>query len=400
MINRDYTEKGGDNMANLDKHQFPSVHCGITRAAIRLLALEHHPAAARFGADAAEIMAAEAAEPDRVGDRQQGRGRHYYCAVTPDGRPRRKDPAAGCYLNGKGAAAPSPLPMLEAEYRAALALYRAGLHTAALQSLSRAVHMLADVCCPPHSSGLTYFSRYAMMHKRYEAQAAALFWRREFRLTNPADAPARWAERARGQVPFSVYGTLLTDLFALDQPAFRGGFLRICNIIAQSGGQELPAVLGADDSLRAESIRRRLTLSIAHAAALLAAFDRDVQDPDISVWIPGKYYRLYAFGKPGFVFRDPLTPELLHDGAIRLRSASGACLAVGKLGKVLLTEQTAGLTVKYRFGFEPRLTIFPDGDQSRLLTFSGGRLRCISRSMTVLPGYSAAQSAFRLVPAK
>ena len=85
------------------------------------------------------------------------------------------------------------------------------------------MHMLADICCPPHTAGLTYFSRYAGAHKRYEARAAELF-----RDSDPAslieyDAAKCWAEKAAGSVPFSAYTDLLRGSVPRRVTA-RGGF--------------------------------------------------------------------------------------------------------------------------------------------------------------------------------
>ena len=85
MINAITDRKEVLIVAKLDKHLYPSVHCGIIRAALILLEQTAHPAAKRFSAGDAEAMVSEAAAPDQIGDRQQGRGLHYYCAVKPDG---------------------------------------------------------------------------------------------------------------------------------------------------------------------------------------------------------------------------------------------------------------------------------------------------------------------------
>ena len=380
-----------------DKHIFPSVHCGITRAAVHALELEQHPAAAFFSAGAVETMVQEAAEPDRIGDRQQGRGMHYYCAVTPEGALRAKNEAAGCYCSGTGSTAPSALTMLEAEYRAALMLERAGHHTASQRSLSRAVHMLSDICCPPHTAGLTYFSRYAMTHKRYEAQAAELFWSGEYGGTDPVTAAEKWAERAVGQIPYDDYYDLTAEP-AGDAPMRHSSrFAAICDAIAESSAAELPAVLGMDDAVRADSERRRMTLSIAQSAAMLAAFVRDVNDTGIPAIEERISYRLWSISGRTDAVKEPVLFEITEDGSLQILTQERSYLSVSRFGKVQFTGAEQGVT-RFRIGCEPYPVLYPDGDQSRLLIFAGGQLRCVSRRLLRLaPSQMILQSGFRII---
>ena len=384
-------------MASVDKHKYPSVHCGITRAAAHILELEQHPAAEFFTAGAVETMVQEAAEPDRIGDRQQGRGRHYYCAVTPECAQRPINEAAGCYCSGTGHTAPSALTMLEAEYRAALMLERAGNHTAALKSLSRAVHMLSDICCPPHTAGLTYFSRYAMTHKRYEGQAAELFWTGEFGGTDPVTAAEQWAERAAGQIPYDDYHDLTAEPAGDTPMRHASRFAVICNEIAASSASELPAVLGMDDSIRADSIRRRVTLSIANSAAMLAAFVRDLNDSGIKVLEERYEYRLWSiYGKTDAV-KEPVLFEFAEDGSVQILTQERNYLSVSRFGKVQFTGADQGKT-HFRIGSEPYPVLYPEGDQSSLLIYAGGQLRCISRKLLRLaPAQMMLQSGFRFI---
>ena len=380
-----------------DKHRFPSVHCGLVRAAVRLLEIENHPAAKRYEEGEIEMLVSEAAAPDRVGDRQQGRGRHYYCAGTPDGLPVLPADFPGCYPNGKGLPAPSPLTMAEAEYRTALSLERAGKFAPALQSLARTAHMIQDICCPPHSTGMTYFSRYAMQHKRYEAQAAELFWRGEFGDSDPATAAEQWAEPAKGLALYEQYVGLVPDLSEAKGFLHRGGFFEICNQLAVSSAAELPSVLSGDEHVRAASIRRQLAVSVAQTAALFAAFDRDVNDPEISVWEERTPYRLYSFGAQKALFRDPLYLDFDENGAVCLHTLEGAALCAGRFGRVQLTDPQPGLVSQFRFGCEPLLTLFPNGDQSRPVACSGSRLYTANR--TLLRGLRlTVQTAFALIP--
>ena len=385
-------------MIRYDKHKYPSVHRGIVRAALILLELEQHPAAKRYSAGDAEVLIGEADAPDRRGDRQRGRGLHYYCAAKPDGTPLPLHPALGGYCNGRGAPAPSPLTVLDAEYRTALALYRAGRFFPAMQSLSRAMHMLADICCPPHTAGLTYFSRYASQHKRYEARAAELFWDSDPASLIEYHAAESWAEKTKGNVPFSAYTDLLRGSVPESSGTWRKGtFAEICSRLAHSGTKELSAVLGDDAIALDQSIERRLKLSVARCAALLAAFDRDADDPELPVWREQQPNWLKSFMSAFTVTKEPLFLEFEDDGTVTLSTQEKRYLAVGSMGRVLLTEQTEGYTCRFRFGREPLLTLYPDGDQDRLLAQIRGQLFCIRR-MTHLQGdLFLSQTSFALV---
>ncbi len=380
-------------MTRPDKHLFPSVHRGIVIAAVQLLELEQHPAGKRFSTGDLETLVSEAAAPDVIGDRQQGKGRHYYCAVSPDGTPQQKHPVTGGYRNGRHAAAPSPLTMLEGEYRTALALHRAGRFYPALQSLSRAMHMIADICCPPHSSGLTYFSRYAYHHKRYEARAAELFWG-DFGSDPDEYAAARpWAAAAQGFVPYDTYTGLVPHIG--EPRSMPGKFTEICNQLSESGADELDAVLGSDPNARDASIRRRVRLAVANCAALLAAFDRDADDNTLAVWEERHPYWLCAAGAKTVISREPLYLSFETDGTVTISTAEQAYLSVSKWGGAALREQTADFITRFRFGFEPLLALYPDGNQNTPLSLWHRALRC--RSRQVFPRESDLMSAIGFV---
>ena len=373
-------------MEKPDKHLYPSVHEGIVRAALIALAAHDPDAASRFSVTDAQILVSEAAAPDRIGDRQQGRGMHYYCAVTPEGETLPAHPLTHSFCNGKHRYAPSPLTMLDAEYRAALALNRAGKRQAAMRSLSRAMHMLADICCPPHSCGLTYFSHYAYAHKRYEARAAELF----------RGCPEQdWAAQIADIIP--EYKGLLRGTFPDKDGTWHAGTLtEICNALARSGAEELPAVLGDDKNLRDRSIVRRLRASVANCTALLSAFDRDMREDAPCIWREHHPYWLKSVGTAFVVSKEPLYLEFADDGAVKLSTQDGRFLAVSRLGSVYLTSQTAGLTTSFRFGREPLLTLYPDGDQTYLLSMSRGSLHCVRRSAVRRSTGFSMQTAFVL----
>lgn len=367
-------------MAKLDKHIYPSVHRGIVRAALDVIKLENHPSAAYFSADDTEIIAEEAAAPDKIGDRQQGRGLHYYNAVKPDGTPLPYHPVLCGYSNGRGAASPSPLTVLDAEYRTALALAFAGNRTAAARSLSRAMHMLADICCPPHCCNLSYFSRYGIMHKRYEAQAAAIFWGKKTDGIAEADAALSWAKKAVGEVPYEIFTGLLRGGMPVKGGAWQGSkFAEICNQISFETSHELPSVLSDDESVRAASIEKQLLFSIRNCAALLAAFDADLKVSEMQIWQERRPYWLKGFRTAIAVTKHPLYLHFEDDGCVRLATEEGRYLAVSKVGMVTVTDSADNLITRFRFGREPLLTLYPEGDQNKLLAMIRGQLYCIRR---------------------
>lgn len=381
-------------MSAPDKHLFPSVHKGIVRAALAALALENHPAAQRYGTAAQDILIEEAAAPDLIGDRQQGRGLHYYCSIRPDGTAMGKHPLTGGYCNGKNEPAPSPLTVMEAEYRTALALWGANKLPAAMQSLTRSLHMLADTCCPPHSSGLTYFSRYAGAHKRYEALAAEIFWHAR----TEEDSAAAWAEQAAPHIPYALF----TDLLRGGSPMTGGGwrtgtFAEICNRLADSGNAELSAVLGRDETARRESVRRRILLSIRVCAALLAAFDRDVQDTSLPVWKENKPYWLKAWHDGSLVAQSPFYLHFEDDGTVIFETKGGLRLSVSMTGAVWLAARRSGAVQRFRFGCEPMLTLYPDGDQNRLLSVQHGIIHTVRRIGMLQSEYFMRQTFFLLM---
>ncbi|MBR3268810.1 MAG: hypothetical protein IKI58_08870 [Oscillospiraceae bacterium] len=384
-------------MAQPNKHLQPSVHRGIVRAAAVLLELEQHPAAKRFSAGDIETMVEEADAPDKVGDRLRGKGLHYYCAVTPEGKPLPFHPVIGGYCNANNAPAPSPLTMADAEYRAALMLYRAGKYYAAMKSLSRTMHMLADVCCPPHSCTMTYFSKYAYVHKRYEAQAQNVFWNGQ----DEVSASDAWAQRAVGTVPYDAYRDILRGTRPQEDGSWQCGQLTVIfNRLALSGSEEISAAAGDDNDARAESVARRVLLAIANCAALLAAFDRDAGDPQIRLYEERVPYWLKAVGKPYAVSKEPLYLEFEEDGSVTLSTRERRFLSVSRLGLVRLTDRTAGMTTRFRFGREPLLTLYPGGDQKRLLTVSYGKLFCTYRKLHVQNESFIRQTSFVLVREK
>lgn len=325
------------------KHAYPSVHRGIVRAAAYLLDDDF------FTAQDIETLVASAALPDKKGDRLNGRGMHYYCAAKPNGTACTSD-ESGRFCNGRGFYHPTPLTMFEDEYFSSLCLYHTKHRDAALDSLSRAAHFLADVCCPPHSCGLTYFSKYGKYHKLYEARAAAVFWE-EQPVTDEVPAARRWAERCKNE--------------ALPQCDFSDADALFASL-AKTGGAQLPFVLGGTQAETDESIRTQLTLAICHVAALLRAFITQTAAPR-RILNDKTEYRL-AGGKT-------VKLRFLMDGLCEVYDTNGNALSVSRFGKI----RFGAAATKFRIGIKgERYLLYPNGDVWRVVGEKNGQLRCIS----------------------
>lgn len=323
------------------KHAYPSVHRGIVRAAAYLLD------DAFYTSQDIEILVAAAAMPDRKGDRLNGRGMHYYCAAKPDGSRCLPD-EQGRYANGRGYFQPTPLTMFEGEWISAVTLYHAGKRTAALDCLSRAAHFLADICCPPHSCGLTYFSRFGKFHKLYEARAAAMFWG-EAPVADEQPAAVRWAEQCV-QIP-------------LPQPDFFDA-VSVFGALAAESALQVHTVLSGTLQQTDDSIRTQLQTAICHVAALLRCFADQTTAPtrclrtDVPYIFPG-----------GHSVR--LIPTA--DGFYHLQCADGRFLSVSNWGKIRFgTDGT-----RFSLGVQGAGYVFhPKGDVWCALGEYRGALHC------------------------
>ena len=90
--------------------------------------------------------------------------------------------------------------------------------------------------------------------------------------------------------------------------------------------------------------------------------------------------------------------EFTEDGAVQILTQERSYLSVSRFGRVQFLDRPDSGVTQFRFGCEPYPVIYPDGDQSRLLIFAGGQLRCISRRMLRLaPSHLVLQSGFRLI---
>ncbi|MCR4888511.1 MAG: hypothetical protein K5979_04935 [Ruminococcus sp.] len=114
-----------------------------------------------------------AKRPDKKGDYENGMGRHYYCALSVNGK--ELSPVNGYYRNGVKHFCKSARTMFEEDYTMALTMQRAGYMDMCGKFLGRAVHMLSDMCCLPHTASMTYFSTGRKFHKAYEDLAEAIY---------------------------------------------------------------------------------------------------------------------------------------------------------------------------------------------------------------------------------
>ena len=170
-----------------------------------------------------------------------------------------------------------------------------------------------------------------------------------------------------------------------------------CNALAVSGAEHLHAVLDDDEIARDQSIKERLLCSIVNCAALLAAFDRDLDDLTLPVWEERHPYWLKSFGTAFVMSKDPLYLQFEDDGTVTLSTLEGAYLTVGKLGRVMVTDQTAGLETHFRFGREPLLTLYPNGDQEHLIAQLRGQLHSIRRISHLQGALFQSQTSFVLL---
>ena len=161
-----------DAFMNTDDTQASPVHYLILRRSFDLLK-SFYPKSEQIIGPMLKYMLHVVKKPDHKGDRENGLGKHYYCAVSAIGAD--SSPFLGYYKNGLGKFAPSARTMFEEDYTMALTMYKAGFLKQASSYLGRAIHMLSDICCLPHATGMTYFSTRRSLHKAYERLAAIIY---------------------------------------------------------------------------------------------------------------------------------------------------------------------------------------------------------------------------------
>lgn len=134
---------------------------------------EMYPETENFFAPVVKTFMNFSKRPDKKGDYENGIGRHYYCATSVSGR--ELSPVNSYFRNGSGKFPKSARFMFEEDYTMALVMQRAGYIEKSAEFLGRAVHMLSDMCCIPHTSSMTYFSSGRKFHKAYENVAELIY---------------------------------------------------------------------------------------------------------------------------------------------------------------------------------------------------------------------------------
>lgn len=134
---------------------------------------EMYPETEKFFAPVVKTFMSYSKRPDKKGDYENGMGRHYYCATSVSGR--ELSPINSYFRNGSGKFQKSARVMFEEDYTMALVMQRAGYMDKCAEFLGRAVHMLSDMCCIPHTSSMTYFSSGRNFHKSYENVAELIY---------------------------------------------------------------------------------------------------------------------------------------------------------------------------------------------------------------------------------
>ncbi len=183
--------------------------------------------------------------PDKKGDYQNGMGMHYYCVGKFSGKLNK--PLKGYYRNGIKEYSRTARTMLEESFTMALTFHNAGFIEKSAYHLGRAVHMISDISCLPHSTGMTFYSSKAKVHKAYEGFAEALY--PEFLEEQKAD--------------------ILPDLFTS-----RAGFEKGLNRLGADIAAEIEDFL--EDP--AEEISERLYDTELNVAALLMRFYEDLHN--------------------------------------------------------------------------------------------------------------------------
>ena len=260
-----------------------SVHTTLIYRSLDLL-YNHEPQTKLTFEPVRDILALYSTAPDEVTDYEFGKGKHYYSAVSSRGLPRFT--SGGYYKNGANKFAPSARTMLETDYTMALTLQYAGFNEAAAQYLSRAVHMLADICCLPHAACWTYFSPKKGVHIGYE-------------------------DLARIMYPDSVRTQTITpsDLRLFTNESLR----KVLNSIVKAEADEVQEFLHSPE----KEIKKRLLATEKNVAAFFFRFYKDISlPPERSHCIKsGMYCRPFAD-------MPPMRTEVRSDGVHLINSAT------------------------------------------------------------------------------
>lgn len=159
----------------IKKYDGRKSRCVHTTLLLRTLTIlkNINPDTELFFAPFAKTLTVYAKRPDKKSDYENGMGRHYYCAANTFGK--ELHPVNTYFRNGMKKFYKSARVMLEEDYTMALTMYHAGYLNQSMEFLGRAIHMLSDICCLPHSSSMTYFSIRRNFHKLYEQLAELIY---------------------------------------------------------------------------------------------------------------------------------------------------------------------------------------------------------------------------------
>lgn len=161
-----------DRFNSQRKEPIKCVHKTLTLRALTIL--KHiEPDSEKFYTPMLRNLVTYSKRPDKKGDYEKGMGKHYYCAGNASGKT--NCPINGYFRNGIGQLYNSARALMEENYTMALTMYRAGFTSESARHLGRAVHMISDICCLPHATGMTYYSSRRKMHKAYENFAEAIY---------------------------------------------------------------------------------------------------------------------------------------------------------------------------------------------------------------------------------
>ncbi len=296
-----------EHFLSVRKSESISVHKTLVYRALPMVC-SLIPEAWDFYLPLTDIIISNVCSPDSKGDYEKGKGRHYYCAANSHGM--KKHPSGGYYKNGIGKYAKSARSMLEENYTMALTMYKAGFKENAAKYLARAIHMLSDICCLPHATGMTYFSRKAMIHKTYEALARAIY---------PDSVPEHTITKEK------------LHIFSSEK-----GFGDALNAIAENQTEEPSELLS--DPVR--SISSRLGKTEEAVAAMMYQFMKDVSDTS------GRTH--YAAEKSHISGTD-ITINIKEDGLELTENGSLVCVKTGKKRSCGLFRAAHRYDGKYTF---------------------------------------------------
>lgn len=251
------------------------------------------PEAEKYYRRRMRTMLRYAAEPDKKGDRENGMGKHYYCSAGIFGQP--LSPVCGYYRNGVGNFSMSARTMFEEDYTMAVTMAKAGYPGPSAVYLGRAVHMISDMCCLPHGTGMTYFSPLRGVHKAYESLAEVLY---------PEFVPKQKLDRR-----------------AMELFRDREGFAEQLNAISVSLRRELPFLLSSP--LR--EIVYRLHFTERAVASLLIRFYEDLS-------LTPEEVHCITDGMRFVIYPDipPLTANIWEKGIYFTLNEEGVFIPIGK----------------------------------------------------------------------